>query len=114
MIDLSDGLGADAAHLAAAGPARLRIELEGLPLQPGVRELATAAAVDPLDLATAGGEDYELLASLPLERVSAAVAAVRPLPLTVIGEASQGSGIELRGVDGVPRPARGFDHLQRR
>jgi thiamine-monophosphate kinase len=114
MIDVSDGLGADAGHLATAGPAWLRIELEGLPIQPGVAELADAAGADPLDLATAGGEDYELLASLPPERISEAVAAVRPLALTVIGEVSEGSGVELRGADGGPRQPRGFDHLRRR
>jgi thiamine-monophosphate kinase len=114
MIDLSDGLGADARHLATAGPGWLRIELDGLPIQPAALDLAAAAGADPLDLATAAGEDYELLASLPPERISDAVAAVRPLALTVIGEVSEGSGVELRGADGGPRQPRGFDHLRSR
>ena len=36
MIDVSDGLGADAGHLASAGGAGLEIELERVPVQAGV------------------------------------------------------------------------------
>src|SRR5213079_1566638 len=55
MIDLSDGLGADAGHLAAASGAQLRIRLERLPLQAVVADLAAAAGVNALDLAAGGG-----------------------------------------------------------
>jgi len=116
MIDLSDGLGADAWQLASAGPAWLRIELDRLPLQEGVREVASAAGLDALDLAASGGEDYELLAAIPPERVSDAVAAAgrAGTSLTVIGEVSRGEGVELRDPSGATRPARGFDHLDAR
>jgi thiamine-monophosphate kinase len=116
MIDISDGLGADAWQLAAASDGWLRIELDRLPLQHGVREAASAAGLDPLDLATSGGEDYELLAAIPPERVSDAVAAAGRAgsSLTVIGEVSRGEGVELRDPSGETRPARGFDHLDAR
>ncbi len=76
MIDLSDGLGGDAGHIAAAGGVALQIEADALPLAPGLAELAEAAERDPLELATSGGEDYELLAALPKERLADAEAAV--------------------------------------
>jgi thiamine-monophosphate kinase len=116
MIDLSDGLGADGWQLAAASGASLRIELDRLPLQHGVRETASAAGLDPLDLATSGGEDYELLAAIPPERVSDAISAAgrAETSLTVIGEVSRGEGVELRDPGGTTRPARGFDHLDAR
>ena len=112
MIDVSDGLGADAGHVARASDARLTIALERVPVATGVAEVAAAARVDALDLATAGGEDYELLAALEPERVEEAAAAVRAAgtELTTIGEVTRGSGVELRSTDGSARPARGFEH----
>ncbi len=116
MIDLSDGLGADAGHLAAASSVGLAIELERLPVQAGVAEVAGAAGLDPLELATAGGEDYELLAALPTERTVEASAAVSAagLALTVLGEAKPGDGVVLRGPSGAVREPSGFDQLRSR
>jgi thiamine-monophosphate kinase len=116
MIDLSDGLGADAAQISAASGVSIRIELEDVPLQAGVPELATAAGLDPLDLAASSGEDYELLVALDPERVPAAVNALAGTEsaLTVIGEVAEGAGVELRGPDGSLRRPAGFQHLVER
>jgi thiamine-monophosphate kinase len=113
MIDVSDGLGADAGQIAAASGVRVTVDLERLPAQPGVLDVAAAAAVDPADLTSAGGEDYELLVVLPAARVRNAVAAVGSTGsrLTVVGETGPGEGVELRGPDGSIRPPAGFDHL---
>src|SRR4051794_7266301 len=110
MIDLSDGLGGDAAHLATASGVRLVVELERLPVQKGVGEVALAAGVDVFDLATAGGEDYELLAALPAERAEEASATVREAgwTLTSIGAVESGAGAVLRAADGSERPPAGF------
>jgi thiamine-monophosphate kinase len=116
MIDVSDGLGADGGHLAAASGVAVEIEVERLPIQAGVREVAGAAGLDPVDLAAAGGEDYELLASLPPDRVDDAVAALAAIGvrLTPIGRISGGSGALIRSRDGAVREASGFDQLRRR
>ncbi len=115
MIDLSDGLGGDAGHLAAASGVGLRVEAEALPLAPGLAEVAAQAGRDPLDLAASAGEDYELLAALPPERVGAAVAAVGEkanLGLTRIGEVVAGEGVEVRRPGGGPAKLTGFDQLR--
>jgi thiamine-monophosphate kinase len=112
MIDLSDGLGGDAGHLAAASGVGLRIEADTLPLPPGLAELAAAAGRDPLELATSGGEDYELLAALPEERLAGAMAAVESHGgMTRIGTVLAGAGVEIRLPGGELLEPKGFDQL---
>jgi thiamine-monophosphate kinase len=113
MIDVSDGLGGDAGQIAAASDVRLVIELERLPVQAGVGELAAAAGVDADEMATGFGEDYELLVTLAPERVDEASAEVAATgsALTLIGAVERGEGVVLRAPDGSQRRAKGFDQL---
>lgn len=115
MIDLSDGLGADSEHLAAASGVGLEIALERVPLAPGVEELARLAGRDPLELAVSGGEDYELLCTIPraaLERGGQGRAEGRT-GLIEIGATGAGSGVRLRLPGGRVLAPRGHDHLGR-
>jgi thiamine-monophosphate kinase len=107
MIDVSDGLTADAQHLAYASGVALELELERMPCWPGVA---------PRD-AVASGEEYELLVALPRRfsaRDAATFARAHELALTCIGRCASGAGVRL--TDGgavVPVPS-GFDHFAAR
>jgi len=115
MIDVSDGLGADAEHLAAASGVGLEIELDRVPVAAGVAEVAAAAGRDPIELVASGGEDYELLCAIPRARLADCVAAVAEagVALTEVGRAGTGAAVRLRLAGGRSiRPA-GHDHLRR-
>jgi thiamine-monophosphate kinase len=97
MIDLSDGLATDARHVAERSGACVRIRLGDVPRAPGV----TA------EQAATGGDDYELLVTVPPERREAAEAAAA---LTWIGEVSAGDGLLLVGPDGPVTGLSGYEH----
>ncbi|HWM64703.1 MAG TPA: thiamine-phosphate kinase [Solirubrobacterales bacterium] len=113
MIDLSDGLGGDARHLAKASGVGLQIDASALPLAVGVAEVAADAGREPLELAIQGGEDYELLAALPAERLAEASAAVEVVGVTLtrVGEVVSGEGVEIRLPGGGRLKPVGFDQL---
>ncbi|MCM1300415.1 MAG: thiamine-phosphate kinase [Alistipes senegalensis] len=66
MIDLSDGLASDLMQLCKASGCGARIYLERIPLAKQTTSLADEMHLDPVVAALNGGEDYELLFTVPL------------------------------------------------
>jgi thiamine-monophosphate kinase len=108
MIDISDGLAADAQHLSAASGVGLEIHLEHVPCWEGVEALA----------AVASGEEFELLLTMPPTFGDASASAFRAdtgVELSRIGTCLRGGGrrggVRLLDHDTpVPLPA-GYDHF---
>lgn len=101
-IDLSDGLLADAAHMAAASACRLLLDVATVPAIGGVDAIAAARS----------GEEYELLVAAPHALDSAAFAREFGIPLTAIGRVEQGAAdvIAMRGHERVASGG-GWDHF---
>jgi thiamine-monophosphate kinase len=113
MIDLSDGLGGDAPHLAAGSAVSLELTLDALPIAPGVAAEARRADIVAETFAAEGGEDYELLAALPPEFGEAERLEFERecrLPLSRIGAVGTGRGVRAH-LRGTPVALSGYRHF---
>jgi len=110
MMDLSDGLGGDAEHLAAASGVQLQVELECLPLHGSVAAAAHRIGEAPELFAARAGEDYELLVTMPGGFTDAAgFASANGIALTRIGAVAGGRGVRATR-DGNVHAVQGFRH----
>ena len=110
--DISDGLAADVLHVVSPGCTAM-LDVDELPIEPGVTAVARRLGKPAWELALTGGEDFELVLAVPPARVAAALRLGRRccVPLTPIGNVVRGSRLELFGASGASLA--GFDHFKR-
>lgn len=102
MIDVSDGLIADAGHIAVASGVGIALHSADLEIAEPLTSVGAAVGVDPLEFVLAGGDDHALLATFP--DTASVPDGWRP-----IGEVTEGSGVT---VDGQPYAGRsGWTHF---
>ena len=113
MADVSDGLLADAGHIADASRLAVSIERDDVPLSPAAR---AAVAADPRLWANVlgGGDDYELVMAVPARRRAALQAAAHAagIQVTCIGRFGRGSGVAVTGGGrAIAAPRKGYVHF---
>jgi thiamine-monophosphate kinase len=112
MIDISDGLATDLGRLLAASGVGARLDVARLPLSPSL--LALTGAEKSLEHALCGGEDYELLFTVPAGQAASIerLAAGWDCGLTCLGAVSDHPGLHwLRDGEPFTLPDSGFEHF---
>jgi thiamine-monophosphate kinase len=108
MMDVSDGLALDLSRLVRASSVGARVAIDDVPVAEGAT----------IDDALGGGEDYELLATLPrteaVEGVRRELKEAFGVALTEIGSIVEGTGLVATKEDGTERPLEptGWDHFR--
>ena len=116
MIDLSDGLSSDLSHLMNQSGVGAELYLEQIPISSSLKRYAKSINADPFSYALHGGEDYELLFSVPKRKKGKIDALINDGSVSAhcIGRlVEKKSGLLVKGKDGSIRPlqAKGHDHF---
>jgi thiamine-monophosphate kinase len=114
-MDSSDGLADAVRQISEASDVGMRIDASALPLSEAVRAWSAAHGVDAVDLAVAGGDDYELLfTARPTHRgrLRHVRQFVGDLPITKIGTVTRDRAVVI--VDGhrARELPQGYEHFR--
>lgn len=90
LIDVSDGLLAEAGHVASASGVAIDVRAAELEVAEPLHAVAAAIGADPLTFVLTGGDDHSLLATFPAE-------AALPEGWRVIGAVADGQGVTVDG-----------------
>jgi thiamine-monophosphate kinase len=114
MMDLSDGLSSDLRRLCEASRVGAVIRSDRLPTV-RVTKLERNRGVDPLLLALHGGDDYELLFTVPKSKAERLPRSMGGVALTRIGEVTRTREVMVTDGDGRPRvlEPRGWDPFRK-
>jgi len=113
-IDISDGLGGDLEKLCGASGCGAELDATALPVSDAL--LAAVGREAAREYALTGGDDYELLFTVPLARLGAMTNAIaRGLgPVARVGRVVAGSGVRVFSRGAVTQfSGAGYDHFAR-
>ncbi len=111
MIDISDGLAAEVNHICDQSGTGAEIDVKEIPIHPAVHDAARQTGNDPLDFALSGGEDFELLFSIP--RDNKPLLDEKGVSVTVVGRVTEATSGRVLSFPTGKRLALsgGYDHF---
>jgi len=112
MIDISDGLSSEILHICRSSGLGCKIYHEKIPVDKETEKLAEEFKLDPITAALNGGEDYELLFTLPLDEFEKIKETPFIHPIGRIIEKSQGCNLITQDGVSVIIKAQGWNGLQ--
>jgi thiamine-monophosphate kinase len=113
MIDISDGLSSDLAHICEQSGVGALVQSGNIPLSRSLMKTAERLKKPSLHYALSGGEDYELLFTVPQTKLKR-LAALK-IPATEIGVITRGHDLVIADARGREKPlvSGGYDHFMR-
>lgn len=111
MIDISDGLSSEILHLCKASKVGCKLFEEKVPLDMQTKKMADELNINPLVAALNGGEDYELLFTVPLEAYDLIK---KEFDITIIGHITpenEGANLITTGGSVIPLQAQGWNPI---
>jgi thiamine-monophosphate kinase len=118
MMDISDGLSTDLSRLCKASGVGARLFASNIPcveIPQKIRKLLRHTNLDPLQMALQGGDDYELLFTVPPKKVKRLRKAPGFSDLTAIGEITKNKALAIVSPDGSQKVLRshGWDPFRK-
>jgi thiamine-monophosphate kinase len=112
MMDISDGLGSDLLHICKDSNLGCILYEEKIPISEKMKKAAFKFEIDPTACALSGGEDYELLFTIPQAEYDKLVLNEQISVIGYMTEPEEGVHIITKGGGKHPVTAQGWNHLK--
>ena len=113
MIDISDGFLQDLGHICEESGVGAVVEADKIPISPSALKAADILGVDALEAALSGGEDYELIMTVPEEKGEEVSIALDAAVVGRIRRKKEGLKVVDRRGRRINFQAKGYEHFRR-
>ena len=112
MMDISDGLSSEILHICKQSNLGCQLYEEKIPIAEAAKQAAFKFKIDPTACALSGGEDYELIFTIPQSEYDKLVLNEEISVVGYMTEVEQGANIITKGGGKHPITAQGWNHLK--
>ena len=111
MMDISDGLSSEILHICKQSELGCVLYEEKIPIAEATKQAAFKFELDPTACALSGGEDYELILTIPQSDYDKLVLNEQISVVGYMTDAEQGAQLFTKGGSKYPITAQGWNHL---